>query len=105
MEIYIKNKKLDIIECNSFLKKLRGLTFKKDIHKGIILNHCNGIHTFFMKSNIDVILLDKSFNILYLYSNLKRRRIVLPKKDVYYTIELPPNVLNNIKKEEIKIKN
>lgn len=101
MKLCINDKKIELKEANTFFKELRGLMFKKHINYALKFR-CNGIHTFFMESNIDVILTDKHNNVLYTYKDLKRRRIILPKKDVYYTYELPPNTINeDIKKIRI----
>ena len=64
---------------------------KKNINYGLCFPKCNSIHTFFMLENIDVIMTDKNYNILYIYKNLKPNKIILPKKNVYYTFELPAN--------------
>ena len=63
--------------------------FKKNINTALLFNKCNSIHTFFMKSNIDVIMCDKEDNIIYYYNGLKKNKIILPKKKVYRTIDLP----------------
>ena len=63
----------------------------KKIDTALLFNKCNSIHTFFMKSNIDVIMCDKNNNIIYYYNNLSKNKIIYPKKDVYRTIELPVN--------------
>ena len=55
--------------------------FKKNINYSLCFPKCNSIHTFFMFKNIDVIMTDKDYNILYMYKNLKPFRIVLPKKN------------------------
>ena len=57
----------------------------------------NGIHTFFMKTNIDVILTDKNQKVLYIYKKLKPNKIILPKRKVKYTYEMPVNYIKNIK--------
>ena len=89
----MKNNKLDInIKiCNKFYDRLLGLMMKKNINYGLCFPKCNSIHTFFMLENIDVIMTDKNYNILYIYKNLKPNKIILPKKNVYYTFELPAN--------------
>ena len=102
MNLLLEEKNIYIKKCNSFKDKLLGLMFKKNIDYGIILIKCNSIHTFFMKENIDIIMTDKNFNVLYVYNNFKKNRIILPKKKVYYTIELPNNT--NIYKVNDKIK-
>ena len=70
--------------------------FIKDF-ENIMKFKCNGIHTFFMKFNIDVILTDKDYKILYIYKNVKPRKIILPKKGVVYTYEMKSNNFNNFK--------
>ena len=82
--------KLKIIEAKNFYQKLKGLMFVKKFDY-ILKIKCNGIHTFFMKTNIDVVLTDKNGKILYIYNNLKPWKIILPKKNVVYTYEMPQN--------------
>ncbi|MBR2708026.1 MAG: DUF192 domain-containing protein [Bacilli bacterium] len=83
-------------EANTFYKKLKGLMFIKNFNY-ILKFKTNGIHTFFMKTNIDVVLTDKKNKILYIYKNLKPNKIILPKRKVKYTYEMPVNYLKNIK--------
>lgn len=63
--------------------------YKEKINFGLRFK-CNGIHTFFMYQNIDVVLCDKHNKILYYYPEVKKNKVILPKKNVYYTYELPP---------------
>ena len=94
----INNKKIK--ECVTFKEKFLGLMFKKNINYGLKIR-CNGIHTFFMKESIDVILTDKKGKILYIYKNLKPNKIILPKKNVYFTYELPANTITNLKVNDL----
>lgn len=97
MKIQINDKSIPLRDANTLGKKIIGLMFKKNINYTLRLR-CNGIHTFFMREKIDVILTDKTNNVLFIYRNLNKNRIILPKKNVYYTYELPKNTI----KEEIK---
>lgn len=84
---------IDIVNMDTFLKKLNGLMWKKSpINKAYLFKKTNGIHTFFMFQNIDVILTDKNYKILYIKENMKPFRVLFPKKNIYYTIELPLNI-------------
>lgn len=83
-------------EANTFYKKLKGLMFIKDFNY-ILKIKTNGIHTFFMKTSIDVLLTDKENKILHIYKNLKPNKIILPKRKVKYTYEMPVNYIKNIK--------
>lgn len=91
MNLIYDNKKIELKNCKTFFSRLFGFMFKKEIKYALLFNNCNSIHTFFMKSNIDVIMCDKDNNILYYYNNLQKNKIILPKKNVYKTIELPVN--------------
>ena len=94
MKLIYNNKDIDIIECNSFYTRLKGFMFQKEINHALLFNKCNSIHTFFMKSNIDVIMCNKDNKILYFYHNLSKRKVILPKKNVYKIIELPVDYFN-----------
>lgn len=87
---------MEIKEAKTFTQKLKGLMFQRNFDY-ILKFKTNGIHTFFMKTNIDVILTDENGKIMYIYRNLKPNRIILPKKGVKYTFEMPVNYLKNKK--------
>lgn len=87
---------MKIKEANTFLKRLKGLMFKKNIDY-ILKIKTNGIHTFFMKMDIDVYLTDKDNKVLYIYKNVKPNKIILPKKNVKYTYESKVNYIKNVK--------
>lgn len=89
MKLIYDDKEINIIECKSFYSRLKGFMFQKNITYALLFNKCNSIHTIFMKSNIDVIMCDNNNNIKYYFNNLGKNKIILPKKDVYKTIELP----------------
>ena len=102
--MYLKYKENEIFieECNTFFKRLKGFMFKiKPISDGKRFPRCNSIHTFFMFQKIDVIMTDKNNKIIRIYPNLNTNKIILPKKDVYYTYELPVGVCNAYKVNDI----
>jgi hypothetical protein len=53
---------------------------------------------------IDVIMTDRNYNILYMYKNIKSNKVILPKKNVYYTFELPANIFKFNLNEKLKVK-
>ncbi len=89
MKLIYNNKEIEITECKSFFSRLKGFMFTKEIKHALLFNRCNSIHTFFMRANIDVIMCNKENEILYYYHDLKKNKIILSKKNVYKTIELP----------------
>lgn len=86
-------KNIEIIHLKSFKDKFLGLMGKKDIKYGVKIR-CNGIHTFFMKMPIDVVLTDKNNIIINIIYNVKPWKIILPKKNIYYTYEFPVNIIS-----------
>ncbi len=95
----IEGKDIKIKEYNNHFDKFKGLMFKKNIDYGLKLR-CNGIHTFFMKEAIDVVLTDRENKVTHIYHNLKPNHIILPKKHVYYTYEFPANTIISLKVNE-----
>lgn len=58
--------------ADSFLKRLRGLIGRKslDEEEVLVFFNCNWIHTFFMSFPIDVIFLNKNFEVVRIDKNL-----------------------------------
>lgn len=69
---------------------------RKKLDFGVCFPNCNSIHTFFMFQSIDVVMTDINNKILYIYQNFKPWKIILPKKNVYYTYELPLGSTHNL---------
>lgn len=91
MKIIYNNEEFEVKICDNFKNRLLGLMFKKEINYGLCFPKCNSIHTFFMKQNIDIFMTDKNNKVIYKKNNLKPFKIILPKKNVYYTYEFSIN--------------
>lgn len=97
--------KIKIYEAKTFKERLLGLMFKKNINYCLLFKNCNSIHTFFMKENIDVVMTDKNNKIIYIKKNMKKNRIILPKKNVYQTYEFPSNFIKELNiNDKLKIR-
>lgn len=75
-------------DANNFFAKFKGLMFKKNIDTGIFFKECS-VHMFFMKTEIDIIMLDKKSNVLKLYPNAKPWRFIKINPKCKIIIELP----------------
>ena len=104
MYIEKNDKKIEIFILTNIFKRFKGFMFKKNINYALCFPKCNSIHTFFMKENIDVYMTDKNNKVLFIFKDLKKNRIILPKKNIYYTYELPVNYINYNLNDYIKIK-
>jgi uncharacterized protein len=80
----------NVIIANSFLKRLKGLTFTKELSPDscMYISPCGQIHTFFMNYNIDVLYLDKNNIILDVDENIRPGKIGKKVKDAAAVIEL-----------------
>ena len=76
MFIKINNKEIPVFEAKNFKTRLFGLMGKKDIQEGILFPKCNAIHTFFMQEEIDVIGLNEENQVVYIYRNVPKNKIV-----------------------------
>ncbi len=87
-------KNIDIVFLKTPFERFKGLMFKRNFDYGVKMR-CNGIHTFFMFENIDVVLTDRDDKVVMVYYDLKPNRVILPKKGVYYTYEFPSGTIKN----------
>lgn len=102
MHVVVGKKKFELVDCNSFQSRLMGLMFVKDFDYCMRFKNCSSIHTFFMKTNIDVVMTDKDNNVLFVFKNLKPWKVILPKHGVYSVYELPAgSVTTNLKKLKV----
>ncbi len=103
MFIFKDGIKIEVKFCKNILSRFKGFMFTKNINYCLCFPNCNSIHTFFMMKPIDVVMTDRYFNILYIYKNFKPWKVILPKKEVYYTFEVPINKFNFKINEKIKV--
>lgn len=102
MYIKIKNKKVKLVEANTFWERLKGLKFVLGPLKyGVRFPKKKSSNTNFLFENIDVILTDKDEKILFLISNLGTERKIKRRKNVYNTYFVPVGTVNDLKLGEI----
>lgn len=76
----------------NFKDRLIGLMGKKNINYSLLIKNCKSIHTFFMKEEIDVLLLDKNNIIIDIKRNIKPNKIIIFKnKKRTNILEMPNN--------------
>ena len=66
-------KDIDIIIADTFLLRLAGLMFRRKLPEatGLLLAPCNSVHMCFMRFAIDVVYLDKEYNIVKVVNCLR----------------------------------
>jgi uncharacterized protein len=82
--------------AESLSARIRGLLGRDSlpVGEGLLIRPCKGIHTFFMKFPIDVMILDKGNRILKSYSRLSPNRITTVYLKAATVLELPAGTLD-----------
>lgn len=90
-----------VIQAQSFLDKLFGLTIRRKLSKkkGFLLYNCNSIHTLWMRYSIDVIFIDINGEVLAVFNNLKPFRITPFIKNASYALEM---ISGTVEKNSLK---
>ena len=105
MKLKYRDKEIELVECKSFFSRFRGFMLCKNINRALLFKRCNSIHTFFMISNIDVILCNEENVILYYYKDMGPNRVILPKAGVTRVYEVPSLYFEEIRvNEKLEVK-
>ncbi|WP_407414161.1 DUF192 domain-containing protein [Methanobrevibacter sp.] len=90
--------------ADTYLKRLIGLMFKKDIDYGLlfILKYGSSIQTCFMRFNIDAYFLDEN-KIIFDKVTLKPWQYYKPNRKAKYLLETKENFINLKKGEKIEL--
>lgn len=98
MYIKVKNRKIRLIEANTFWERLKGLKFVLGpLEYGIRFPKKKSSNTNFLFERIDVILTDKDEKILYLIENLGTEKKIRRKRFVYNTYFVPKETVKDLK--------
>ena len=79
-------------KVSSFLDKNLGLLKKSNPHS-LLFKTRFGIHTFFLKESIDVVILDEGCKVVNIYENLKPNRIFFWNPIYDLVLELPKGTI------------
>ena len=98
MKLKVNNKDMNIVYATDFKTRLLGLMGQKNIDYGILFPKCNAIHTFFMKEEIDVVGLNEENQVIYIYREVPKNKVVKVSDDAKKTsiLELPKNTSKKI---------
>ncbi len=96
MELIIDNKTIPIKLCNTFFTRLIGLLGQSKLTTGALFPRCKSIHTCFMSSHIDVIILSENNTILEIYPDVKPFKIISSSHQKTSILELPPHTSQNL---------
>ena len=70
---FLKNNIITVLIADTFLTRFAGLMFRKKlpVATALFLAPCNSVHMCFMRFAIDVVYLDKEYNIIKIVKDLK----------------------------------
>jgi len=80
--------KIKVTKLSTFYEKAKGLMFSEG-NDAVYLETRFGIHTFFLKSSIDVVILDKEYYVRVIRRNLKPGRVFFWNPKYFRVIEFP----------------
>lgn len=87
----------DLLVADTFIKRLCGFMFRKELHhEALMLKPCNSIHTFFMRCNIDVAFLDNDMTVVSKIESLPPGKVIMPIKGVSTVVETKEGMLRDI---------
>jgi uncharacterized membrane protein (UPF0127 family) len=81
----------NLIICSTIWDKLLGLIIKKNC--SLLLQTRWGIHTFFLKEQIDVLILNSDYEIVALKKNLNPNSVYFWNPKYYLVLELPSGLI------------
>ncbi len=81
--------------AGGFFARGRGLMLTRELPDGsaLVIEPCNSIHMFFMRYPLDVIFLDKSGAVVFMYRGIKPWRMGRIVRGAHTAIELPVGVV------------
>lgn len=107
VKIFNKSKKVFISKnakfATSIIDRSLGLLLRPNQRETLIFKTRFGIHTFFLKKEIDVLILDKNLRVAQLKRNLSPNRFFFWNPKYYWVVELPKNTLEKSKPELFNI--
>ncbi|MEZ4862557.1 MAG: DUF192 domain-containing protein [Caldilineaceae bacterium] len=77
--------------ANNFWTKFRGLMGVRELPQGggLLITHCNSVHTHFMRIPIDILYVDESHRIVDIDAAMPTWRIGRKRGQATYVVELP----------------
>lgn len=85
--------------CKSFIERFMGYMYQKIPREpALLFEQCKSIHMFGMRFPLDVLFLDKNYEIIKRIDNLQPRRIVWPVHDATMVLEAPVGTFQGLTK-------
>jgi len=77
-----------VSNANSFMDRLMGLMFRKGAGGGLLIKRCRGVHTCFMRFDIDIIFIDRDFVVVGVLEGVRPWKTAIGGSGVEHTLEL-----------------
>ena len=79
---------LDARVANSFFSKLIGIMFQRHFpYSALVFTNCYWMHSFFCFVSFHIVFLDKNFNVIKTFYDVKPNKILSPILNSKYVIE------------------
>mgnify|MGYP004702753171 CR=1 FL=1 len=96
--------KVDCVKhADNFYKRFRGYMFTRmpSQREVMIFNHCNSIHTFNMKFNLDILFLNDENVVVKKVLSMPKRRWIKPVSGASKVVEAPEGMFNQVQEDEV----
>ena len=89
------------VRAASFVARGRGLMLAPPLAAGgaLVIEPCNSIHMFFMRYPLDIIFLDESGTVLFMYEGIKPWRLGRVVRHAKCAVELPEGTIASSRTE------
>lgn len=86
----------EVETAQTFWSRLRGWMGRRDFKAGaaLVIAPCNGIHTFFMSEEIDVVFLNDEHRIVHLLHRVRPNQIAANVPQATHVMEFPAGTLS-----------
>jgi uncharacterized membrane protein (UPF0127 family) len=90
---------IHILRATGFWQRFRGLMWTNALpsEQALLIQHCNSVHTFFMRFPLDVVYLNKQMQIVKLQGNVPPWRMSWGGVDAHHTLEMAAGGIDRFK--------
>ena len=92
--------------ADNFFGRLVGLMGKKILStdEGMLISPCKSVHTFFMRFDVDIIFVDRNFEVVKIIKNVKPWKFSPYIKSARHIVEIASRVTNSeLRSEKVEV--
>lgn len=89
--------------ARTFYTRARGLIGRPDLGSGeaLVIDRASQVHTFFVRSPIDVVFCDATWTVIHVISPMQRRRVSRWVRGTRWVVELPAGAAAEVERGDV----